>query len=258
MYALASDSAWLGIRRRVFPLLLACAGLSGHDAASAPTVWFPDSPTLRYYAWTYQPCAGCDVLTPRPAWVRMAALAGLPEVRFLGAPDESSGPAYSAAPDVVVLSPAALKLETCQLAFLIGHEIVHIAQRHFDEDAIALSVLSGRPAHWTERGEDAMQLAEGNLGLALRVSHLWRQQEHEADWVGALLAAQVCGCSIEDGALAYFRRDDESGGGIAAAHAPSAERMRQLLPFSESAQRLMQRATRGHKISPGRAACAAG
>ena len=244
MFALAFASTWPGIRQRVLPLLLACAGLPSHDAKSAPAGWFPDAPTLRYYAWTYQPCAGCDVLVPRQAWVRMAALAGLPAVRFLGAPDESGGPAYSAAPDVVVLSPAALKLETCQLAFLIGHEIAHIARRHFDEDAVALSVFSGRPAHWTDRGEDALRLAEGNMGLALRVSHLWQQQEHEADWVGALLAAQACGCSIENGALAYFRHDDESGGGIAAAHAPSAERMRQLLPFSESAQRLTERAPR--------------
>lgn len=241
MFALAVDPAWPGIRRNVI-LLLACAGLSCHAAESAPAAWFPDAPTFRFYAWTYQACAGCDMLSPRPAWVEMAALAGLPQVRFQRAPDENNGPAYSAAPDVVVLSPAALQLDACQLAFLIGHEIVHIARRHFDEDAIALSVFSGKPAHWTRLGEDAMQLAEGNIGLALRVSHLWQQQEHEADWVGALLAAQACGCSIEAGPLAYFRHDDESGGGIAAAHAPSAERMRRLLPFVESARRLTQQA----------------
>jgi Zn-dependent protease with chaperone function len=174
----------------------------------------------------------------------MAALAGLRGVRFQIAPDESGGPAYSAAPDVVVLSPAALQLAPCQLAFLIGHEIAHIAMRHFDEDAIALSVFSGKPAHWTHKGEEAMQLVDGDFGLALRVAHLWQEQETEADWVGALLAAQSSGCSIEASALAYFRHDGESGGGIAAAHAPSAERMRQLLPFAESARRLAERAPR--------------
>jgi len=173
----------------------------------------------------------------------MAALAGLSKVQFRAAADESGGEAYSVAPDIVVLSPSALKLERCQLAFLVGHEIVHIARRHFDEDAIALSVFSGKPANWTRQGSEAMELIDGDFGLALRVSHLWQQQEQEADWLGTLLAAQACGCSIEFGAMAYFRQDLGSGGGIAAAHAASSERMQQLLPFTESAQRLAAQAT---------------
>jgi hypothetical protein len=178
------------------------------------------------------------MLVPRPTWRHMAALAGLSKVQFRVAADESGGDAYSVAPDVVVLSPAALKLKPCQLAFLVGHEIAHIARRHFDEDAIALSVYSGKPANWTRQGSEAMELVDGDFGLALRVSHLWQQQEQEADWLGVLLAAQACGCSIESGAMAYFRQDLGSGGGIAAAHATSVERMRQLIPFTESAQRL--------------------
>ncbi|NTV87998.1 MAG: hypothetical protein HGA21_14810, partial [Burkholderiaceae bacterium] len=88
-------------------------------------------------------------------------------------------------------------------------------------------------------------LADGNFSLALRVSHLWQQQEQEADWLGTLLAAQASGCSIERDALAYFRQNGESGGGgIAAAHPPSSERIAQLLPFAESAQRLTQREPR--------------
>jgi Peptidase family M48 len=243
MSTLSIDSAWSGFRPRLFLILLAWTG-SLHAAQPVPADWFPDSPTFRHYVWADQPCEGCMALTPRPTWFRMAELAGLSNVRFKAAPDESSGQAYSVAPDVVVLSPSALRLEACQLAFLVGHEIVHIAQRHFDEDAIALSVYSGKPAHWTHQGEDAMRLTDGDFGLALRVSHLWQQQEHDADWLGALLAAQACGCSIEAGALAYFRHDSESGGGIAAAHAPTMERMRQLLPFIESAWRLTARAAR--------------
>lgn len=240
MFTLATHPAWPGMRAGACAALLACAG-AVQAAQPAPAAWFPDAPTFRAYAWSDPPCAGCTELAPRPEWARMAALAGLPAVRFRSAPDESGGQAYSVAPDVVVLSPSALELEACQLAFLVGHEIVHIARRHFDEDAIALSVFSGKSAHWTHRGEDALQLADGDFGLALRVSHLWQQQEQEADWLGALLAAQACGCSIKAGALAYFGKDGESGGGIAAAHAPSAERMRQLLPFAESARRLADR-----------------
>ena len=240
MFNLAIDPARRVIRSGVFLSLLVCAGLATQVAESAPADWFPDPPSIRHYAWTYQLCPGCEALAPQPAWYRMATLAGLPKVRFLAAPDEINGPAYSAAPNIVVLTPAALKLEGCQLAFVIGHEIVHIAQRHFDEDAIALSVFSGKPGNWTEQGEDAMQLADGDFGLALRVSHLWQAQEQEADWLGALLAAQASGCSIESSALAYLRQENEAGGGIAAAHAPSAERIRQLLPFTESARRLVE------------------
>jgi Zn-dependent protease with chaperone function len=156
MFNLTSDSAWTGVRQGVLLPLLVCAGLSSHKAESAPAAWFPDAPTIRHYAWLYQPCAGCVTLAPRPEWARMVALAGLRNVRFFLSPDENNGPAYSSAPNVVLLSPSALKLEACQLAFVIGHEIVHIAQRHYDEDAIALSVLSRLPVNWTEQGENAM------------------------------------------------------------------------------------------------------
>jgi hypothetical protein len=89
-----------------------------------------------------------------------------------------------------------------------------------------------------------MQLANGDFGLALKLSPLWKQQEREADWLGSLLAAQVCGCSLEKGALAYFHQGDGDGGGIAAAHPPDTERIRQLIPFTESARRLMALAPR--------------
>jgi Zn-dependent protease with chaperone function len=239
VFTLKTGSVWHGAWQSMFLPLLVFAALFAQQARSAPAIWFPDAPTVRYYAWVYEPCSGCEELAPSPVWMRMAALAGLPAVHFLGAPDESNGQAYSAAPNVVVLSPSARKLEACQLAFIVGHEIVHIAQRHFDEDAVALSVFSGKPVNWTDKGEDAMQLVEGDFGLALRVSHLWQEQEREADWLGALLAGQACGCGIESGALAYFRNGDE-GGGIAAAHAPNAERIRQLLPFAESVRRLVE------------------
>ncbi len=240
MFALATHPAGSVFRYGLGLIALLCAGfLPAQAAPPSPAAWFPDAPTFRHYAWRDQPCTGCASLSPRPAWTRMALLAGLPEVHFRRAPDENEGHAYSLVPNVVVLSPSALQLPDCQLAFVIGHEIVHLAQRHFDEDAIALSVYSGKPAYWTRQGDDAMQLTEGNLGLMLKLSPLWQQQEREADWLGALLAAQVCGCSLEDSALAYFRRDDdEPGDDIVASHPPDAERIRQLLPFTESARRL--------------------
>lgn len=240
MFNLACNRTKQAIRRGATGFLVVCASLSSRVAVPAPADWFPDPPTLRHYVWNYQPCLDCAAYAAPADWHRMAALAGLRTPRFFLSPDESLGPAYSAAPNVIVLALSALKLDRCQLAFVVGHEIVHIAQRHFDEDANALSVYSGKPGNWTERGEDALQLSEGDFGLALRVSHLWQAQELEADWIGALLAAQASGCGIESGALAYFQREIEAGGGVAAAHAPSLERIRQLLPFADSAKRLVE------------------
>jgi Zn-dependent protease with chaperone function len=241
MFTLAIHPAGAGARYGIGLIVLLCAGfLPARAAPPAPAAWFPDAPTFRHYAWIDQPCPGCSALSPQPTWLRMASLAGLDDVHFKLAPNDSEGDAYSLAPNVVVLSPSAQQLPPCQLAFVIGHELAHIAQRHFDEDAIALSVYAGKPAYWTRDGDDAMQLAEGNFGLMLKLSPLWQQQEREADWLGALLAAQVCNCSLEDSALAYFRQDDdESGDDLVATHPPDTERIQQLLPFSESARRLM-------------------
>lgn len=228
------------LRQASRSVLIVYVGWSGQSAAAAPADWFPDPPALRHFAWSHQPCLGCQTYDAPPAWQRMAELAGVRSIRFFLSPDESLGPAYSAAPNVIVLTPAALQLKSCQLAFVIGHEIVHIAQRHFDEDAVALSVFSGRPGNWTDSGEAAIQLTDGDFGLALRVSHLWQAQEWEADWIGALLAAQACGCSIESGALAYLGHETDAGGGLAAAHAPTMDRIRQLLPFAASAKHLVE------------------
>lgn len=85
-----------------------------------------------------------------------------------------------------------------------------------------------------------MQLMDGDFGLVLRASHLWQAQEQEADWLGSLLAA-ACGCDIEAGALAWFRHDGTSGGGLAGTHAASHERTSQLSHFIEMARRLAAR-----------------
>ncbi len=203
--------------------------------------WFPDPPAVKRFAWAGDACEGCKPLAPRAEWLAMAALAGTGTIRFMRAADENGGQAWSAAPDIVVLSSSALKLPDCQLAFLVGHELVHIAQRHFDEDALELLVLSGKPHGWTRTGETAMALLDGNFSLALRLSSSWQQQEWEADWVGSLLAAQGCGCRLDQGALPYFDEDGEFGGGLAAAHDSNAMRMRMLKPFEDSARRLADR-----------------
>lgn len=226
---------------RCLPLALSLFALMGKPVQAGETakaLWFPDQPNAPRYAWSYAPCEACERIEPYPGWRLMAEMAGLRDIRFLIAADEDSGSAYSAAPNVLVLAPSALGLDTCQQAFVVGHEIAHLAQRHFDEDARLLSALSGKAAGWTRNGERAMGLLDGNIALAFRMSQHWRWQEREADWLGALLAAEVYGCRLEDGALPYLRAAEGLGGGIAAAHDPSARRAEFLDAFAESARRL--------------------
>ena len=168
----------------------------------------------------------------------MASLAGVGDVRFMVSASEEDGSAYSHAPNLIVLAPSVLKLGSCQQAFVVGHEIAHIAQRHFDEDARLMSAMSGRRASWTHSGDQAMSLLDDNIALAIRLSQHWQQQEREADWLGTMLSAEVYGCTLEEGALAYFRANENHGGGIGAAHDTSAIRARLLKAFAESARRL--------------------
>jgi hypothetical protein len=221
-----------------FALILMVAPAVYANGVATKAGWFPDQPNTPHFAWVYKPCEGCTILQPEPAWVKMAGLAGLSDFHFLLAPNEANGQAYSFAPNAVVVSPSALKLKPCQLAFIVGHELVHIAQRHFDEDAMILSVLSGKSPEWTHDGEEAMHLLDDDFPLALRMSPTWQQQEREADWVGALLAANACGCTLEESALSYLRDDGDAGGGIAASHEISPERLHDLQVFDESAKRL--------------------
>jgi len=216
---------------------VATAG-QGREAQRAP--WFPDASRVTHFSWSGEPCDECKTVTVRPEWQRMVDLAGLEEVQFLQSRDRGLGPAWSYAPGTIVLSSATLSLPRCQLAFVIGHELVHIAQRHFDEDAHAVSILSGKSSSWTEAGEEAMELLDGDFPLALRMSPMWHQQEQEADWVGSLLAAQAAGCGLEQGALKFLGVDEDSGGGVISAHDESQERVHFLKAFTESAKRLAQ------------------
>jgi Zn-dependent protease with chaperone function len=230
------------IARWCAALCLVFGSVSGVRAGGLDkAVWFPDPPDVKRFVWAGKPCEGCKPLAPRAEWKTMAALAGLGEISFLLDPGESNSPAWSYAPDTVVLSPSVLKLPDCQLAFVVGHELVHIAQRHFDEDAQELLVLSGKPANWTRTGETAMSLLDGNFSLVLHMSYNWQQQEQEADWVGSLLAAQACGCNLEKGALSYFGDDSQYGGGLAAAHGTNARRISFLKAFTDSAKILARR-----------------
>lgn len=154
-----------------FLLAPACVEAGGGARAK----WFPDQPSTPRFKWTYAPCKGCRSIQARPEWKAMARLAGLNRVHFLLAPNEANGTAYSFAPNALVLAPSALKLGHCHLSFVIGHEVVHLAQRHFDEDALAVTVLSGMPENWTRKGAKAMQLLEDNFPLALRMSEIWEQ-----------------------------------------------------------------------------------
>lgn len=214
--------------------LMLCAGL----AHAAPADWFPDPPRTPRYQWQAPECEHCRPLDPPPDWRAMAALAGVAEARFLLARD-ADGLAAAAPVDTVIVAPALLTLSRCQQAFVVGHELAHLARRHYDEDASAALAYSGRSTAWTANGDRAVGLTNGDFGLAWQLSALWRSQEHEADWLGSLLAAQAAGCLLENAAAAFLAGDT---GGLAASHAGDARRLADLHVFAASIRALAARA----------------
>ncbi len=223
-------------RSQVVGLGVAC--LAATAAHAEPASWFPDPPTTPHYQWAGTACAHCVTLTPPANWRTMAVLAGVPAVRFL-LDEHTADTAFAAPPDVVVVSPALLALDRCQQAFVVGHEIAHIARRHYDEDAHAVQIMSERRGLWTNRGEQAMQLLDGDMGLALKLTVHWQHQEREADWLGSLLAAQTSGCELEFAAESFLHGDSREGG-VLASHADNPQRLRDLTPFRASARLLAE------------------
>lgn len=223
----------------VFAIYL--VGASASNSSVDRAIWFPDKPSLAAYEWHYIPCKGCTALEPQRDWLRMQHLAGLEQVHFLVATNGQWGDAYSYPPNALVLSKAALNLPRCQLDFIIGHELVHLAMRDFDEDANTVTVLSGFSPTWTRSGKQALSLLDGDIALALKMATTWQAQERRADWVGALLSAEGGGCTLREGALPYMRSQSGYGGGIAAEHELSGERAHFLVGFAEPAARLASR-----------------
>lgn len=236
----AKASRWGDLLALAF-FVVYLAGASMPRPKVERAVWFPDKPRQVAYEWRYAPCSGCVPIEPQRDWLEMQRLAGLTQVHFLRVPDNILGDAYSYAPNALVLSTSALHLPRCQLDFIVGHELVHLAMHDFDEDAHSASVLSGLSPSWTRNGRRALSLLDGDYGLALRMGPIWQGQERRADWVGALLAAEGGGCTLQEGALSYFREQSGYGGGIGAAHQADAERLRFLAGFAEPAARLAAR-----------------
>jgi hypothetical protein len=235
-----TTSRWLYLLA-FLSLMLYLTGASSSSTEVGQATWFPDKPIQAAYEWHYAPCEHCVPVAPHRDWQKMQQLSGLAKVHFLVSPNDQWGDAYSFAPNAVVLSRAALKLPRCQLDFVIGHELVHLAMHDFDEDAHSVVVLSGVRPSWTRNGKRALSLLDGDYRLALKMSPIWMDQERRADWVGALLSAQGGGCQIRDGALSYLADQRGYGGGIGAAHEDSAARTHFLEGFAEPAARLAAR-----------------
>jgi len=233
-------SKWLD-----FGVLAICLGYLASASMSHANVgeaeWFPDRPDQQAYEWHYKPCPDCVPLEVPRDWQRMQRLAGLETVHYLKAKSDKMGDAYSFAPNGLVLSEAALRLPRCQLDFVVGHELVHLAMHDYDEDANSVAVLSGMKPSWTHNGKQALSLLSGDYALAIKMASVWQGQERWADWVGALLAAEGAGCTLQVGALPYLDAKAGYGGGIGAAHEADAVRARFLAGFSEPVARLAAR-----------------
>lgn len=205
------------------------------DSTINKASWFPDTPDVPHFRWEQRPCPSCTELAPTDNWRKMVGLAGLHGIRFLLAPNDRAGMAYAIPPATIVLSPTAMKLSGCALNFVVGHELTHLALRHYDQDVVTLASLSHQTVTPGSSGDDVIQILDSDFHLALKMSPYWEAEEREADWAGSLLAAQACGCSIEKGAIAFLRSAGNEGGGIAAAHETDKERIRELKPFIPSA-----------------------
>ena len=206
--------------------------------AAEPADWFPAPPDLPRYQWQPAACGNCVALDAPSTWKRMAELAGVPGAHFVVALTDVEQ-AVSLAPDIVVIAPALFKLGVCQQAFVIGHELAHLARRHFDAEAVAVLTQSGRPPHWTASGNAALQLLDGDYRLVMQLSRVWQAQEHEADRLGSLLAAQAGGCELVAGALAFLGAEADNEAGLYLTHASARQRIAELLPFAERVRALV-------------------
>lgn len=232
-FLLTSSLVLLGV------CLFATHARAGTPNSSDSTIhkadWFPDTPNVPHFRWEQRPCPSCTELTKTGHWRKMVSLAGLHDIHFLLAPDDQNGMAYSIAPATIVLSPTAMRLGNCALNFVVGHELTHLALRHYDQDVATLASLTHQTITPDISGDDVIQMLDGDFSLALKMSPYWEAEEREADWAGSLLAAQACGCSIEKGAIAFLRSAESEGGGIAASHKTDKERIKELKPFIPSA-----------------------
>ena len=126
----------------------------------------------------------------------------------------------------IEISPRVEGLTQCERAFVLGHELAHVALGHADFEAHYLIALAHLP---TQSAADAMAAADYDLSLVFELLPTAQEDEYEADWVGALLAGTQ-GCSLDAGALHYFRRfvRSMSGQGLLPTHEEFGRRMERL------------------------------
>ena len=216
--------------------LLGCAALP----AWAVEAWMPERPSFRGVDWDVAtaPPGGCEVvdLAQHSLLSRLSALAGLrmPALYLCAGRgvEASTLPPYG-----IAVTGELASLPLCQKAFVLGHELAHLAMRHAEETAAALRSVARLP---TASAVDAFAVADFDMSLLLHLSPLLRAQEIEADRLGALLAAGL-GCPLEQSGLAYLKRLPLQGArAVVETHDGPAERARKLQPLAASATAIVE------------------
>jgi len=219
----------------------------GSVPVAAAEPWMPERPSFQNVFWDLptthpQGCAAISAVD-HPLFARMARMAGIPKTAlYLCNATEAS--AWTLPPRAVAVTAALARLPYCQKAFVLGHELGHLAMRHAEETANALRIVAHLP---TSRASDAFSAADYDFSLLLDLGPLLRAQEQEADRLGALLSAGI-GCHLEESGLAYL-------GNLPAGrrylvlktHDAADDRVRALEPFAPSAAAIAARAAVSEK-----------
>lgn len=234
----------MGMFRFIFVVL---AVIFGAAPVAAAEPWMPDRPSFQNVFWDLPstPPQGCVVVGPagHPLFARLASLAGIPQTKlYLCRAAEAS--AWTLPPGAVAVTAELAKLPYCQKAFVLGHELGHLAMRHAEETANALRIVAHLP---TSRASDAFSAADYDFSLLLDLGPLLRAQEREADRLGALLSAGI-GCRLKESGLAYLGNLPAGRRHLVLkTHDAADDRARALQPFARSAAAIAARAAVSEK-----------
>ena len=233
--------------RSIGRIVLLLAQLAAWGAQATPALardqWMPDPPFVGQLVWDIEPPSerSCDArIDHRDTALieRLSRHAGLAGVQIEVCSEQYA--ASSIPPGVLRVAPQILGLPHCQKAFILGHELAHLAMRHSEEEFVATLDLS-RARRRT--ASEALAIESADLAVVLDLGPLLIAQEREADWIGAMLAATE-GCNLAASALAFLSQEalHGDGGGIASAHEENLVRIRLLQSMRPMADRLAAQA----------------
>lgn len=230
-------------------LMLMALLLIAPTATRAVEAWMPEAPHFHGLVWDLAPAplGDCErvTLSDQSLLARLAKMAGIrmPLLYLCAGP---AAAAWTLPPRALAVTGELAGLPYCQKAFVLGHELAHLAMHHAEETALALRDLARLP---TASAADAFAAADFDMALLLQLSPLLRAQESEADRLGVMLAAGL-GCRLDQSGLAYLKQlPAKNSQAVVATHAATSQRVRELQPFSASANTIVEQRRQRQAVS---------